>query len=145
MGFQELRRDLTACVGSSEEQPPITELAVRIARKVVRQTFFLPGRGKSPKRRLRSRLEEKPRARNIILQPQMAWSPFKPQKHGGQLVRRQSGQPLYKKAILWALGRLNCELRRLQSGAKRRGSEEKVLEVDGGTKFLHKHFGPQVA
>lgn len=118
---------------------------MRSARKLVRQKFFLPGRGKSPKCRLRSRLEEKPRAQNIILQPQMAWSPFKPQKHGGQLVRRKSGQPIYKTAILWALGRLNCKLRRLQSGAKHRVSEEKVLEVEGGTKFLHKYFGPQVA
>lgn len=40
---------------------------------------------------------------------------------------------------------LNRKVRRLQSGAQHWVSEEKVLEVNGGTQFLHKYVGPQVA
>lgn len=35
------------------------------------------------------------------------------------------------------------KLRRLQSGVNRWVSEEKVLEVEGGTQFLHEYFGLQ--
>lgn len=38
---------------------------------------------------------------------------------------------------------VNQKLRRLQSGVKHWVSEEKVLEVEGGTEFLHKYFGLQ--
>lgn len=40
---------------------------------------------------------------------------------------------------------LNGKVRRPQSGAQHWVSEGKVLEVKGGTRFLHKYFGPQVA
>lgn len=76
----------------------------------------------------------------------MAWSPFKPQKHGGQLVRRKRGQPIYKKSHSAGTGEeLNQKLGRLQSGVKHWVSEEKVPELEGGTWFVLKYFGAQVA
>lgn len=62
----------------------------------------------------------------------MAWSPFKPQQHGGQLVRRKQGQPIYKKDILGEMGRGPAENSgRLQAGLKHSVTEKKVLELAG--------------
>lgn len=53
------------------------------------------------------------------MQPQMAWSPFKPQKHGGQLGRRKDGQAVPKKANQGVLGRESTKLSwNPQSGLK---------------------------
>lgn len=82
-----------------------------------KNTFFFPFW--SPKLKHLSLPEEKPRARNIILQPQMAWSLFKPQKHGGQLGRRKDGQAVPKKANQGVLGRESTKLSwNPQSGLK---------------------------
>lgn len=76
----------------------------------------------------------------------MAWSPFKPQKHGGQLVRRKQGQPIHRKSHSGGTGEeADRKLRRLQSGLKHWVSKEKVLEPEGGTQLVLKYFGPQVA
>lgn len=63
----------------------------------------------------------------------MAWSPFKPRKHGGQLGGRKQGQPIYKRSHAGGPAEdVNRKLRGLQPGVKQWVSEDKVLELEGG-------------
>lgn len=139
VAFQELRRYGRLSGNVAKNSPQLLSWLCAphcITRKLVggRNAFLSAGHGESPKRRHQSRLEEKLRAQASILQPHTAWSPFKPQKHGGQLVRRKQGQPIHRKSHSGGTGEeANRQLRRLQSGLRHWVSKEKVLEPEGGT------------